>query len=130
MKTSIYDYELIAQKIADDAWVNLFQHLSADEYGSIVAAVDPAFDQPRVASLLAPLLHEGQGTQCADAAAAIRHASPQHRAVMAQRLLPLCTDATQNYALVRAELTEWEQTVANEAFEDAVRQHLNIENIK
>lgn len=46
----------------------------------------------------------------------------QHRAVMAQRLLPLCVDYSaadggdddddaQNRALIVAELNEWEQTV-------------------
>jgi len=121
MKASINDYELIAQKISDEPWTSLFQRLSADEFGSIVGAVQQPFVQPRVASLLAPLLHNGHGIRCADVAAAVRSASGQHRAVMAQRLLPLCTDVKQNHAMVRSVLSDWEQTVCCEVLEEAMR---------
>lgn len=120
MRSSINDYELISQKLLDPQWVELFRSLSPTEFGSVISCVNVAFDQPRVALLLAPHLHQGSGIQCADAAAAIRMASAtQHRAVMAQRLLPLCSDAEQNSNLVRAELNDWEQTVAHQVLEAA-----------
>jgi len=121
MKTSINDYELVAQKSLDEEWISLFQKMSPDEFGSVIACVHLAFDQPRVALLLASHLHQGRGIQCADAAAAIRNAFPQHRAVMAQRLLPLCTDAKQNHERVRTELNEWERTVTSGVFEEVLR---------
>ena len=119
MQQSINDFALISQKLSDPQWVALFRSLSPVEFGSVISCVNTAFDQPRVAMLLAPHLHQGAGIQCVDVAAAIPKSSAQHRAVMAQRLLPLCTDAKQNHALVRAELSDWEQTVAQRVLEDA-----------
>ena len=121
LNSSIADFELVSQKLLDPQWVQLFRSMSADELGSIIGAVQAAFDQPRVAMLLAPHLHKGRGIQCVDVAAVLRTTSAQHRPVMVQRLLPLCTDAKEKNKLVRAELTDWEQTVAHAVLEDAAR---------
>jgi hypothetical protein len=121
MKSSIDDFELISNKLLNPEWVSLFRKVPPDQFGGIISCVHDEFDQPRVGMLLAPHLNDGRGLTCAFAAAAIRNASSQHRAVMAQRLLPLCVDARSNHALVRAELDEWEQTVASGVLEDAMR---------
>ena len=112
MNASIDDFALISQKLLGGPWVLFFQQLNPDEFGSILAAVHNPLDQSRVALLLAPHLHQGQGMQCVDAAAAVRNALPQHRAILAQRLLPVCTDALLNQEQVRAVLTDWERTVS------------------
>jgi hypothetical protein len=38
---------------------------------------------------------------------------------MATQLIPMCVDITTHHALIRAELNEWELTVAARDFEDA-----------
>ena len=115
MNASINDYELIAQKLMNESWIQFFQQLNADDVGRIMACVK--WDQPRVALLLAPHLHQGRGMECADAAAAIQHALPQHRVVMVQRLLPVCVDAAHHHERVRDVLNDWEQTVTRDVWE-------------
>lgn len=119
LASCINGYELVAHRAEDPQWIRLFRGMSSNDYGDAIASVQSAFDQPRVALLLAPHLNGGSGIRCADAAAAVRAASAQHRAVMAQRLLPLCTDAHANHGSVRDELSDWERTVAHRALENA-----------
>jgi Arrestin (or S-antigen), N-terminal domain len=111
MRSSLNDYDLIQEKICEPAWIDLFHQISADEYASIVGHVH-AFDQTRVAVLLAPFVNRSeQGFTCAYAAAAIRLAAEDHRAHMAQTLIPLCTDVSDHHDLIMSELNGWEQVV-------------------
>jgi len=109
MRSSINDFDLISEKLLADEWVCLFQSLTPDEFGNIISRVHDEFDQPRVAMLIVPHLKPGLTSR--HIVAALRKTSDQHRAVMAQRLLPLCVDANANRKLIIAELNEWEQTV-------------------
>jgi hypothetical protein len=117
MRSAINCYNVMASKIGHPSWTDFFQSLSADGLGTIIASVDPPVDQPRIAVLLAPLLNNGRGISSAHIASALRSCSQQHRAAMAQRLLPLCTD--NNFTVIRTELNAWEQTVAYNAFGEA-----------
>jgi hypothetical protein len=117
MRSAINGHTVIANKIDHPSWTDFFQSLSADGLGTIIAAVDPPVDQPRVAVLLAPLMNNGRGVSSAQIAAALRSCNGQHRAAMAQRLLPHCKDG--DFTVIRAELNGWEQTVAYNAFGEA-----------
>jgi len=75
MQQSINDFALISQKLSDPQWVALFRSLTPVEFGSVISCVNTAFDQPRVAMLLAPHLHQGAGIQCVDVAAAVLKSS-------------------------------------------------------
>jgi hypothetical protein len=117
MRSAINSHNVIAGKISEPAWTDFFQALSANALGKIIASVDPPVDQPRIAVLLAPLMNNGRGISSEQVAAALQACNVQHRAAMAQRLLPLCTDS--NFSVIRAVLNDWEQTVAYNAFRDA-----------
>jgi hypothetical protein len=119
MRTSINDYEIVSEKLMDERWTQVFQDLTPEQFGSILSCVHVAFDQPRVALLLAP--HLSRGLTCEYIVAAIRNTTDHHRAMMLQRLLPHCTDASINHSLIRSELNEWETTLVNTALEDAIR---------
>jgi hypothetical protein len=122
MRSSLNDYDLIQEKLCDPAWVDLFHQISPDEFGSIVANVH-AFDQPRVAVLLAPFVNPQEGgLTCAYAAAAVRQASPDHRAITAQKLIPLCIDVPENHAVLVNELNGWEQMVTESILLEAMQQ--------
>lgn len=117
MRSAISCHSVICNKVELPAWTDFFQSLSADGLGKIISCVDPVVDQPRIAVLLAPLLNNGRGISSHHIAAALHNCNLQHRATMAQRLLPLCTD--NNFEAIRAELNDWEQTVAYNAFGEA-----------
>ena len=110
MRASINDYDLISEKLANEAWKSLFEELKPVEFGSIIEHVSVDFEQPRVAFLLASRLQSG--LTCEYIAACVRKTSGSLRAVMVQRLLPLCIDVDKNLELISAELNQWEQTVA------------------
>lgn len=121
LRSAINGYECMADKLRQPSWMALCQKITPEEFGSIISCVHE-FDQPRVAVLLAPHLNRGHGgLTCTYVAAALSHTSEHHRAVMAQKLLPLCVDVETQPGLIRAELNEWEQTVTESAFADAIR---------
>ena len=113
MHYAINCYDLVSAKLLEPSWTPFFQSLTPSDYGSILSYVDVDIDQPRVAVLLAPHVNHGQGVDSRFVASALRHATSQHKANMAQRLLPLVqhTASEADHAMIRAELNEWEQTV-------------------
>jgi Arrestin (or S-antigen), N-terminal domain len=121
MRSSLNDFDLIQEKICEPAWIDLFHQICADEYASIVGHVH-AFDQTRVAVLLAPFVNRAaQGFTCAYAAAAIRRAADDHRAHMAQTLIPLCTDVSEHHDRIMSELNGWEQVVTEGILVEALQ---------
>jgi Arrestin (or S-antigen), N-terminal domain len=122
MRSSMLDnYEYIQGKLCEPIWIELFHNMSSYEYGSIIANVHE-FDQPRVAFLLAPFInHQHGGCNCEYAASAIRHTSDNHRAITAQKLIPLCVDLHTNHTTILDELNGWEQTITESAFTEAMR---------
>jgi hypothetical protein len=121
MRTSINDYEIVAENLMDERWTEVFQDLTPEQFGSILACVHVAFDQPRVALLLAPYLSRGGGLTCEYIVEAIRNTTDHHRAMVLQKLLPHCTDASINHNLIRSELNEWETTLVNTVLEEAIQ---------
>jgi hypothetical protein len=120
LRASMNEFELIMDKLLDPAWVSFFETLSPSEFGTVVSMVHE-FDQARVAVVLAPHCNRGHGLTCEYIAAVLRVASPHHRAVTTQKLLPHCIDAKDNSDLILAELNGWEQTVTEQALQLAQR---------
>lgn len=118
MRSSLNEYDLLTNKLDDISWIDLFEALSAEDYGKVISFVSIDMDQPKVALLLASYLKNG--LTCEYAAAAIRNASPQHRATLTKKLLKQVKD--DDFDLIRIELNEWEQTVTSSAFEAAAKQ--------
>jgi hypothetical protein len=111
--SSVNDYDLVNEELLmDTRWVRLFATMSPEQYGLIIAHVKVPADQPRMAVLLADYVNGGRGVTCIYVAAALRKMARGYRTTAVERLRPLCIDASTNYALIRQELNEWEQTVA------------------
>jgi Arrestin (or S-antigen), N-terminal domain/Arrestin (or S-antigen), C-terminal domain len=111
--SSINDYDLVNESLLIDArWIRLFSTLSPEQYGLIIGHVKIPANQPRMAVLLADYVNGGRGLTCIYVAAALRKTAQRYRSKTVEQLLLVCVDASTNYALVRQELNEWEQTVA------------------
>jgi hypothetical protein len=115
--SSVNDYDLVNDVLLmDTRWVRLFATMSPEQYGLVIGHVKEPADQPEMAALLAEYVNGGGdrgGLTCIFVAAAVRKTEQSHRTTTVERLLPLCVDASTNYALIRQELNEWEQTVAS-----------------
>lgn len=129
LRSSLNEFELIMDKLLDAAWVKLLQEeCTPSDLRQIISIVHD-FDQPRVAVVLAPHMNRnrsaagggGGGFTCEYAAAALTGTAVHHRAVMAQKLFPLCVDIRENSELVLVELNAWEQTVTETALQMAMR---------
>jgi hypothetical protein len=119
MVFSVSDFDIISARLRDPEWLRLFEAISPQEFGSIIAHVNVDFDQPKVAILLAQHINGGCYFTCHYAAEAVKNTSEWNRSTMATQLIPMCVDITTHHALIRAELNEWELTVAARDFEDA-----------
>lgn len=120
MVFSVNDYDTIAARLQDPSWIPLFQALSPQEFGTIIAHVNIDFDQPKIAKLLARYINDGRYFTCHYAAQAIKNSSEWNRSTMASDLIPLCIDIDTHQALIRAELSEWELTVTQRDFDNAL----------
>ena len=109
MLVSIEDYDIIRCKLQDSGWLTLFENLRPAEFGNIIAHVNIEFDQPRVAALLALVVHPN--FTCQHCAAAVKSTAEWNRPSMVERLTPFCTDLAHNHHLIRAELSEWDQII-------------------
>jgi hypothetical protein len=119
LTASVNDYDIISARLTSPDWVqHVFQIISLPDLGRIIAHVHVGyFDQPRVAALLAKHI---RNFTCHYAAHAVKNSSDWNRSTMAETLIPLCLDISQNHALIRAELNEWELTVTDRDFENAI----------
>jgi hypothetical protein len=121
MSSAIDDYELLVRRLLESEWRQFFANVSAEEYGKIVSSISNTFDQPRFAALLSPHVNNGSGLTCTYAASAVRNSTEWNRSAVARRLLPLCVNIATGYGLIRNELNEWDQTVTENDFQNAIR---------
>lgn len=132
MRSSVNEYDILREKLLQDDWLALFRTATPDDFGSIVAHVRMESDQPRIAALLATPSHDYYfGTPsfgCRYAAAAIRKAADWTRYTMVERLVPCCADIATEHHLIRAELTDWQRTITQHFFDDAIRKQLESSN--
>ena len=68
--------------------------------------------------MLAPMINNGQFT-CAHCSAGLKASAAWNRIAMAQRLLPFCFDIKSGSEHIRVELSEWENVVLHNDFEQA-----------
>jgi hypothetical protein len=119
MVFSVNDYDIISARLRDPEWVPVFQAMSPQDLGMIIAHVNVDFDQPKVATLLAQNINGGRYFTCHYAAEAVKNTAEWNRSTMATRLIPMCVDISTHHALIRSELNEWERTVTARDFQDA-----------
>jgi hypothetical protein len=120
MVFSVNDFDIISARRRDPAWVPVFQAMSPQDLGTIIAHVNVDFDQPKVATLLAQHINGGRYFTCHYAAEAVKNTAEWNRATMAKQLIPMCVDISTHHALIRSELNEWELTVTARDFQDAI----------
>lgn len=119
MMASVDDYDIITDKLQDPEWSSLLAAITPDEFGTILAHVNVDFDQPEVASLLAHSLNNRGGNfTCDYCVAAIHNSAECSRLTTVQQLLPLCTNIQTCHAQITSELTEWENVILTQDFED------------
>jgi hypothetical protein len=119
MVFSVNDYDILSARLRDPAWLPIFQAVSPQDLGMIIAHVNVDFDQPKVAALLAQHINGGSYFTCHYAAEAVKNTAEWNRSTMATRLIPMCVDISTHHALIRSELNEWERTVTARDFQDA-----------
>jgi hypothetical protein len=120
MTFSVNDYDIISARLRDPAWLPVFQAMSPQDLGTIIAFVNVDFDQPKVATLLAQHINGGSYFTCHYAAEAVKNTVEWNRSTMASLLIPLCVDISTHHTLIRSELNEWERTVTARDFRDAI----------
>jgi hypothetical protein len=104
MVFSVNDYDIISARLRDPAWLPVFQAMSPQDLGMIIAHVNVDFDQPKVATLLAQHINGGRYFTCHYAAEAVKNTAEWNRATMAKQLIPMCVDISTHHALIRSEL--------------------------
>lgn len=118
LRASIHDYEVIASKVRQPEYRELYSSLSPKELGQIVANVSMTY-QVQVAVLLARHLATLESSfTCAHCAEAVNRTSSYFRTNMVEMLLPYCHDLKSNRNLIESELSAWERCVTKRAFED------------
>jgi hypothetical protein len=120
MVFSVNDFDIISARLRDPDWLPVFQAMSPQDLGSIIACVNVDFDQPKIATLLAQNINGGRHFTCHYAAEAVKNTSEWNRSTMATQLIPMCVDILTHHALIRSELNEWELIVADRDFQDAI----------
>jgi hypothetical protein len=114
---SISDYDLVKERVNDRDWQSVFDSMTPDEYGKIIKNVDLDFDQPKVAECMAGAI--GKFT-CDYVVAGIRNSSEWNRSTVCERVLPFVVDLAQNKGKILAILSDWEKTVTERAFANAL----------
>jgi len=122
MLVSVEDYEIIQNKFHDMKWRTLLEGISADEFGTIIGHVNVDSDQPRVATLLASAINDGNINifTCQYCVAALKNASQWIRPKMVEVLVPFCIDLAENQNLIQANLSEWEQLITAPSMRNAL----------
>jgi hypothetical protein len=117
---SIHDYEVVATKIRDPGYKELFITLTPNQFRSIIGHVSMSH-QVQVALLLAKQLVQNSAFTCAHCVGALQKTSDYFRANMVETLLPYCSDLDSNYPMLKEELNGWEEVITARAFETALR---------
>ena len=109
---------LMSQKVQDPAWRSILGNLPPSGCGSVLAAVDLDFRKLVVAVVVAETC--GPNYTCAHATESVRVCPAWMRVSMVRQMLPYCTDLAVNSSLILAELSDWEKTVTEYDFEQAM----------
>jgi hypothetical protein len=121
MNDSVADLEFVRRRIDDASWASVFQNMSPTDYGKMIKLVDLDFDQATVAALVAEHIPNVTSEYVA---AAARAASEWNRTTVVEKLIPLCTDLALNKQIILDELSDWEKTVTERAFQKVHDIHL------
>jgi hypothetical protein len=121
MFASIDDYKFIERMMTSPEWRNIFTALTPTEFGHIIAHVSIESDQPHVALLIAKPIHGGNYFSCAFVVEALKNSVEWNRPSMVSLLLPYCIDILTGYQSIKDVLNEWELTVTDADFEEALR---------
>ena len=117
MNDSVADLDIVRRRIADPAWKSVMQGITPSNYGKMIKLVDLDFDQPKVA--LAVALQIPNFT-CEYTVAAVKGASEWNRSTIVEKLIPLNKDLAANKDIILLELSDWDQTVTERAFQKAL----------
>lgn len=119
MRDSVGDVDTVDRRVNDPTWKGVFAGMNPNDYATVVSKVQSSFDETQVAVLVAQSI---SNFSCLHAATAVRIASDWSRTNMVEKLLPYCKDLPQNYTTIKQVLTEWEQSVTERAFQQALGQ--------
>lgn len=119
LDNSVVDFDLVRQRTTDSEWKSVFEGMTPAHYGKIVKQVDLDFDQPKVAEEMARVM--GDKFTCAHVIAAVRGATEWNRSTIVEKTLQFCVDLKQNKDNILQELSQWEKTVTERAFENALK---------
>jgi len=118
---SIHDYDVVASKLRDPGYRELFSILSPHELRSIIGHVSMSH-QVQVALLLAKQMVQNSSFTCEHCVGALQKTSDYFRANMVETLLPYCCDLAINFSIIQQQLNDWEQVITMNAFQAALRQ--------
>lgn len=116
MEDTFDDNALLERKLDDKEWAALLAALTPAEYAACVSKVSLAFDQTRVATLLAGAL---AAFTSAHLATAIQSADTLSRENMLKTLAPKVVDLQANGGVVLSVLSDWERLVAKDVLPQA-----------
>ena len=117
MKDSIQDLNIIQCFLRDPAWDAIFEGLTPTNYGNMISHVDTDYDQPKVAYVVAEKI---SNFSCDHVVRAIKACDEWNVAATVEKLIPLCKDLAENQDSIKNELSSWNQTVTEKAFENAL----------
>lgn len=108
MVSTVNDYTLLSQILAQNEWKAVFDDLQPTDFGTVVAHVNNDVDQPRVAALVADHITRFTCSHCVHA---VRNTADWNRTTVVVKLAPLCVDLQSQKNTIFAELTPWEKIV-------------------
>lgn len=117
MRDSVADLDIVRKRIADPAWKRVFVEMSATDFGQIVKLVDLDHEQAKVAAVVAA---EIPNFTCSYVVGAVHGANEWNKSSVCEKLVPFCTDLALHKGIILAELSDWDQTVTERAFEKAL----------
>ena len=121
LEYSINPLSTVRKRMNEEEWrQKVFEVITPTEYASLIDTVAIEFDQPEIATAVAPIVRGGNFTH-EYILSALRVVSNWLRISLIQKLLPLCKDLDRNANKIKAVLSDWERVCTERDFEEATK---------
>lgn len=117
MDVTTSDKDLVEDRLKDPGWLEIFKSLKENDFAQVLSKVDMEFYQASVASMIAEKI---PNFTCSYVTAAMTVVKDWNRGQLVEKLLPFCTDLQQNHLQIKNKLSAWDQTVTEQAFQNAL----------
>ena len=114
------EIQLVEERTKDPDWKPVLATMSPAQYGKVIRSVSIDFNQARIAECLAQAI-ANNGFRCDHVVEALKNSSEWNRVTLVEKLIPYCNDLSENKHKILAVLSDWDRTVTERAFENALK---------